>query len=105
MSPITIFCLVYGDSHEQPFQVKIDREETISALKNIIKEEKKPEFDHLSANRLWLWKWNKSTDKVRVEDLDLSDLLDSRTTIGDVFENDSPQTGRTHIIVKALPCE
>jgi len=102
MSPITLFCLVYDDPNADPFEVNIDRERTISVLKDAIKERRKPAFDHLPADHLRLWKWNKPTDKV--EGLDPRDLLDSRTTIGDVFENDSPQRALTHIIVKA-PCK
>ena len=31
-SPITLFCLVYGDPNAEPFPVKIDREETVGVL-------------------------------------------------------------------------
>ena len=56
MPPITLFCFVYGDPHAEPFPVKIDRDETIGVLKNVIKDNQKPAFDHLPANHLRLWK-------------------------------------------------
>ena len=106
MPPITLFCLVYHDTDagadEAPFAVKTNDEETLSELKDLIKAKKSPEFENLAANRLKLWKWNKSTDKI--EGLNRNNVLDSRKKIRDVFKDDPAQEGRTHIIVKH-PCK
>jgi len=98
MSRITLFCIVHDDRKAVPFAVVTAKQDTISVLKEHIKTKKKPEFDHFATDRLDLWKWNKPTDKV--EELDPNNVLDPRHTIGDVFKGDTPQKGRTHIIIK-----
>jgi hypothetical protein len=53
---LDLFCWVQGDSHDQAFSLKIAETETVSALKEAIKEKKKPEFDRVVASSLKLWK-------------------------------------------------
>jgi hypothetical protein len=95
MSRLNLFCGVHGDPDAAPFGVKIQKDETVSCLKEYIKDKKLPKFDHFSPDRLKLWKWNK-TDKVG--DLNVNDTLDARRTIGDVFKGDAPLQGCTHIV-------
>jgi hypothetical protein len=38
------------------FPVKIAKEESVGTLKKEIKKEKKPDFDHIPADKLILWK-------------------------------------------------
>lgn len=95
-----LFCLVYSFPITQPFAVTIDDDQTVSDLKKLIKEERRPEFDAYAADRLTLWKWNKPTDKI--EGLTHSNVLDARDTIGDVFLDEPPYKKRTHIIINAL---
>ena len=99
MPRFNLFCSVHGDPDAEPFAVKIQEDETVSELKEHIKDKKSNEFASVDADRLKLWKWNKSTDNVG--DLNIKDVLDPRHTIGDIFELDTPRKGRTHIIVKA----
>ena len=49
-------CLVSGDAPSNIFEIKIAPTESVSALKELIKEKQKPQFDHVPANRLDLWK-------------------------------------------------
>ncbi|CAG8597256.1 7978_t:CDS:2 [Ambispora leptoticha] len=63
MSNIILCCLVFGDPIEHAFTVKIDRDETISELKEIIKTKKQNAFYNVDANELVLWKVNVSLDK------------------------------------------
>jgi hypothetical protein len=56
---ITINCWVLSDDLDCVFPVDIDREKSVGALKKAIKEEKKPAFDHIPADRLGLWKVSK----------------------------------------------
>ena len=96
---INIFCNIHGDPDAEPFGVKIKEDETVSDLKEYIKDKKSNKFAVIDADCLKLWKWNKPTDKVG--DLDIKDVLDPRRTIGDVFGVDTPRNGCTHIIIKA----
>ncbi|RHZ67048.1 hypothetical protein Glove_303g133 [Diversispora epigaea] len=71
MDTITLNCLVEKeDPYENCFEVEIDKARTISALKELIKDKQKPNFDHLPANQLKLWKVNvsllESNDKLTV---------------------------------------
>jgi hypothetical protein len=57
MSPtLELNCLVLGDVSSRVFTVKIANTENVSALKKLIKVEKKPAFDHVPADTLDLWK-------------------------------------------------
>ncbi|CAG8537671.1 6216_t:CDS:2 [Dentiscutata erythropus] len=57
MDVIKLNCLVEGDDpYDDCFEVKINKKETVSALKKVIKDDKKPDFDNLSAGKLKLWK-------------------------------------------------
>ncbi|CAG8619171.1 7321_t:CDS:2 [Paraglomus brasilianum] len=53
---VTLFCLVKGNTSTNTFSVRINRDEPISELKDAIKTKKAPEFDHIPADRLKLWK-------------------------------------------------
>ena len=97
---IALLCDVYGDPDAQPFEVEIDEEKTCSALKKLLKKERSPDFDRFAIDRLKLWKWNNIAE-VKAEDLRPDNVLDSRMKICDVFRDDPPETGLTHIIAMA----
>ena len=48
-------CWVLGDDSSRVFPVKIAAMESVGTLKKVIKDEKKPAFDHLTADSLDLW--------------------------------------------------
>jgi hypothetical protein len=56
---ITLNCWVLSDDLDRMFPVKIAPEESVGALKKAIKEEKRPAFDDMPADRLDLWKVSK----------------------------------------------
>jgi len=97
---LTLFCQVYGDPDAQPFEVEICEEKTSSALKKLIKKERSPDFDYFAIDRLKLWKWN-NVAEINVEDLRRDNILDSRMKISNVFKDNPPETGLTHIIAMA----
>jgi hypothetical protein len=55
-SRLNINCIVFGDDPSRVFQVKIANDESVSALKKAIKDEKKPAFEDVAADTLKLWK-------------------------------------------------
>ncbi|KAG1856707.1 hypothetical protein DFJ58DRAFT_659315 [Suillus subalutaceus] len=58
LSAIPMFslnCLVLGDDPIYTFPIKITRTESVGDLKKLIKEEKRPEFNAVAADRLQLW--------------------------------------------------
>ena len=45
-------CFVEGDQPDQTFPVKIPKTENVGILKDLIKEKKSPDLDHVSASKL-----------------------------------------------------
>ena len=58
-------CLVSGDPIEYVFTVRVEKHETISGLKEIIKSKKQNTFDGIDANELIPWKINISFDELK----------------------------------------
>src|SRR5437868_11208874 len=57
MSTITLSCLVVGENpYENAFNVKINKTEAVSELKDTIKEKQKPFFDNVAPKDIKLWK-------------------------------------------------
>src|SRR5436305_5320632 len=54
--PITLLCLVKGNTTANAFPVDIDKDQLVGHLKKVIKAEKAPEFDNFPADKLKLWK-------------------------------------------------
>jgi hypothetical protein len=53
---LTLNCWVDGGDRGRVFLIKISSSETVSTLKDAIKDKKKPTFDHVPADSLDLWK-------------------------------------------------
>ncbi|KAG1895096.1 uncharacterized protein F5891DRAFT_984546 [Suillus fuscotomentosus] len=94
-------CIVFGDDPRHIFPVNVERTKTVGDLKNVIKVAKKPEFDHVAANRLELWKV-----KINWNDIDLRNaILDGGvelhplTELSDVFA-DGIERGCIHIVIQ-----
>jgi hypothetical protein len=51
---LKLLCYVKGKHYNHAFEVKIGNEESVAALKKAIKEEKRLDFDHITANSLVL---------------------------------------------------
>ena len=91
-----------GKSCSHIFPVKIAGTESVSALKDAIKEKKQPAFDHVPANTLILWKVSFPVD----ENLDgnLTNFLDEESLLpfrglSKVF-SDMPKEEYLHIVIK-----
>ena len=100
--PITLLCLVKGNTTASAFAVDIDREKLVSHLKDAIKAKKQNDFAGVDADRLKLWKVPISDDHVDpLSNLSLEDgeeLLAIRK-ISKYFP-DSPPEEHIHVIVK-----
>ena len=53
---LELFCWVQGDDPRHVFPLEIAETKTVGALKEAIKEKKKPAFDHVVADTLNLWR-------------------------------------------------
>ncbi|KAG2052964.1 hypothetical protein BDR06DRAFT_1009092 [Suillus hirtellus] len=63
-------CIVFGDDPCHIFPVNVEWMKTVSDLKNVIKVAKKPEFDHVAADHLELWKV-----KINLNDIQLRNTI------------------------------
>ncbi|KAK2460127.1 hypothetical protein APHAL10511_007806 [Amanita phalloides] len=52
---LSLNCFVLGDDLNELFTVKIGKDKNVSILRDLIKEEKKPVFDHVAASKLDLF--------------------------------------------------
>ncbi|GBB99738.1 hypothetical protein RclHR1_03610014 [Rhizophagus clarus] len=111
---ITIFCLVLGEKpvNSVIFEVNVNKYDSISRLKNVIRDEKKNDFFNIDANKLRLWKVDipiTDEDKLKIldkphteinieQDLGGEELL-SVKKIDHYFHN-QPQDEHIHIIIK-----
>src|SRR2546423_15612717 len=99
--PITLLCLVKGNTTASAFAVDIDREKLVSHLKKAIKAEKAPEFDNFPANKLKLWKVTipgYQDDQLRNLSLEGNEELSAINDIGDYWP-ESPPKKHIHVIV------
>ena len=53
---LTLNCLVLGEPAANIFEVKIQKSQTVSALREAIRDKKIHSFQHVDANKLILWK-------------------------------------------------
>ena len=92
-------CLVLGQDSSHIFHVELNRNQSIADLKEGIREKNKPEFDHVPAHTLVLWKVSVPVDN-KLESLTLSEkesLSSPLEELGDVF---SPEHGHVHVVVQ-----
>ena len=105
---IKIFCLEKGKAPavQHAFEVQIGRDESISALKKLIKAEKAPHFDYFPADNLRLWQVEIPVDRnvlIQGQPLQDDDQLKATDYI-DEYWTDPPKRRHIHVIVK-LPCK
>jgi hypothetical protein len=99
-------CLVLGDDPSCVFSVKIDSNENVSMLRKSIKDEKKPAFDSITADRLDLWNVSIKIDDNLPENLrerPREKALRPTEILSDVFPNGTPAVNTLHIVVDAPP--
>ncbi|RHZ81897.1 hypothetical protein Glove_117g498 [Diversispora epigaea] len=72
---ITLFCLVEGVSNLEAFEVEIEKNKSVSFLKEKIKEKLHPEFENVATQKIVLWKVNVPSDDDTMEvNIVLSDV-------------------------------
>ncbi|GBC54091.2 kinase-like domain-containing protein [Rhizophagus irregularis DAOM 181602=DAOM 197198] len=100
--PITLLCLVKGNTTANAFPVHIEGSSLVGDLKDAIKAKKAPEFDNFPADKLKLWKVSipgDQDDQLRNLILQDSDELLAIRKISKYFP-DSPPEEHIHVIVK-----
>ncbi|KAG1901794.1 uncharacterized protein F5891DRAFT_1187269 [Suillus fuscotomentosus] len=73
-------CIVFGDDPCHIFPVDVERMKTVGDLKNVIKVAKKPEFDHVAADRLELWKVKINLNNIQLRNAIMDGAVDRRIT-------------------------
>ncbi|GBC09786.1 hypothetical protein RclHR1_00910036 [Rhizophagus clarus] len=100
--PITLFCLVKGNTTASAFEVDIEKDKSISKLKEAIKAKNPQTFANVDAKDLKLWKVPISDDhddqlwNLTLED---SDELLAINEIGDYW-TEKPPKKHIHVIVE-----
>src|ERR1043165_6011095 len=99
---ITLFCLVKGNTTANAFEVDIEKDKSISKLKEAIKAKKQNDFAGVDADKLRLWKKEIPDDQDDLlSNLTLNDgdeLLATRE-IGDYW-TEKPPKRNIHVIVE-----
>ena len=103
----TLFCVVRGEPASNAFEVEIEKNKSISALKELIKAKKAPEFDDVAADKLTLWAVSiHEDDEERLKTLDFKNAtteglqkLRPTWSISKAFP-DAPIPDHIHIIVE-----
>ena|SRR2546423_248964 len=100
--PITLLCLVKGNTTANAFPVDINKDQLVGHLKKAIKAEKHKTFHGVEADELKLWKVTipgDQDDQLRNLILQDSDELLAINDIGDYWPT-SPPKKHIHVIVK-----
>ena len=73
---LTLFCYLRGDHYTQTFPVEIDKEKSAGYLKEVIKEKKRPKFDNLPADSLFLWNVSVPINRDLINGVEALNLLE-----------------------------
>ncbi|KAI9439820.1 hypothetical protein H4582DRAFT_2075187 [Lactarius indigo] len=97
-------CFALGGNRNNVFSVKIPGTESVSTLKEEIKDKMRPAFDHIVADTLILWRVSvpdTSDLELKLNGFDLADedQLSPMQVLSSVF-SDPPLPGQVHIVVK-----
>jgi len=98
-------CFVQGDDRNQIFSVEIANNKSISALRDAIKEKKKPQLDHVTADSLHLWDVSIADDDDGFEEK-VSKVVREQTKLSPVDQLSDVFSGElvrkhVHIVVKS----
>ncbi|KAG2336544.1 hypothetical protein BDR05DRAFT_1063613 [Suillus weaverae] len=95
-------CVVFGD--ESIFAVEIAQTQTVDDLKDLIKDRAKPQFDHVPAQQLELWKVNINLDNLHLLNAigDVGVELKALTQLSKVF-TDGVERGCIHVVIQHIP--
>jgi hypothetical protein len=100
-------CFIQGNDPSHIFPVKIARTESVGTLKKAIKEEKKPELDHVTASSLKLWKVSIPVNDSFKENISNVELREKETLspvdkLSYLFTV-QPEEGHLHVMVHSPP--
>ncbi|KAG1891723.1 uncharacterized protein F5891DRAFT_1197488 [Suillus fuscotomentosus] len=102
-------CFTLGDDPRPNniFPVHIAQTQNVGDLKEVIKDKKKPEFDHIAAHRLELWQVDLPVDetiKDKLNNLTL-DPTKSLSPVDEIVEifPDAPPCKYLHLIIQCPP--
>src|SRR5688572_27644741 len=98
---ITLFCLVKGNTTASTFEVDIEKDKSISKLKEAIKAKNPQTFANVDAKDIKLWKVPISddhNDQLRNLTLEDGDELLAINDIGDYW-TEKPPKKRIHVLV------
>ncbi|KAF8647558.1 hypothetical protein AX16_006630 [Volvariella volvacea WC 439] len=102
-NPINLFCLIYGEPFAKAFSVKINRDDTVDGLKELIVNKRSNYFQGIDSVHLELWKVEIpviAKDKApQKPELDDEDTLSPTDEIGEVFPK-QPLKKHVHIIIR-----
>jgi hypothetical protein len=106
---LNLNCLVLGDDASHIFPIEIAERKTVGALKDAIKDKKRPAFDHVPADTLILWQVSIPVNRNLTEHLSKSDFVDESSLLpvkrlSKVF-SDQPEDEHLHIVVRVPPGE
>ena len=104
-STFDLNCLVLGDDPGRVFPVKIAASESVGILRKLIKDEKKPAFDHVPADALVLWKVSIPVDENSMQSFSEHDFVEQGSLppmveLSKIFTR-PPAKMHVHIVVKA----
>ena len=100
--PVTLFCLLHFQRPSSAFEVQIDRQETFSALKELIVSKNPNYFNGVDPRELRLWRISMEVTRRRAPWCEPSDQLNPTWAIGRVFsEEEPPEPERIHIFIIA----
>jgi hypothetical protein len=102
---IDLNCWVTGEPPERVFSVKIEATEKVLALKEAIKEKKKPAYDHIPPDTLDIWNVSVSDVHTLIEqpsNVNFADdpPLPAMERLSNIFSG-VPEEGHLHIVVKS----
>ena len=103
---LSLVCYLLGDNVKRYFIVKIEETETVSILKDLIKEKKAPHLDHLAASDLDVWKVNLPISNLKQSlgkiELDDDSSLSQSHKLSQVFSTPLvSELEHVHIVIKS----
>ena len=103
---LSLTCYLLGDNVKQYFIVEIEESETVSILKDLIKEKKAPHLDHLAASDLDVWKVNLPISNLKQSlgkiELDDDSSLSQSHKLSQVFSTPLvSELEHVHIVIKS----
>ena len=100
---LSLTCYLLGDNVKRYFVVEIEETKAVSMLKSLIKNEKAPHLDHLSASDLDIWNVEMPISNLKegLDEIELDDdnSLSQGQKLSEVFSN--LVSGHLHVIAKA----